>query len=155
MRVRQHLENPRTAARIAFGTLLLGGVIAGLGEYLRDVLDGETQWTFLFDTVGLIVALIGAAWDFRVQLQFGDDNPKATKRRGAYLLLGGIVLSFGGCWLLGWVLTDTAQPALRGLIAAALTTGIAAVIDGFLHIGWFGGGDYLERRIAQRSEEEW
>ena len=154
--MRQLLANPATAQKFALGTLLAGGLVAGLGNLIRDLsAAGTAQWTFLLDVIGLLLAIFGAAWDFRTQLRFGDFDPKRTKRRGTILLTAGLVGSFGGCWLLGWVIAEDTQPLLGFVTATIMTSGIGAVIDGFVHIGWFGSGDYLDRRIAQRSQDEW
>jgi hypothetical protein len=148
--------NPKTRTRVALALLFMGGAIAGLGSLIRDLAEeGTAQWTFLLDTIGLVIAIAGGIQDFRAQLMVGDFNPRATKRRGAIVLLLGVLAAGGGCWLLGWRITGQSQPVLQLILSAIMTIGFGAVIDGILHIGWFGSGDYLDRRIAQRADEEW
>ncbi len=133
--------------------ILIGGVLAGLGSLIRDLTSGPADWTFFLDTIGLIVAVIGAGYDFRIQLRVGEYNVAITRRRGALLLIAGALMTIGGCWVLGWVLTGSSLPILRALLAVVLTSGIGLVVAGMLNIGWFGGGGYLDRRIAQQSDE--
>jgi hypothetical protein len=147
-------DNPRVATRVGLIVLAGGGIIAGIGSLIRDLSsDGTADWTYLLDTLGLILALVGAGYDFKTQLRFGGHDQVATRRRGAFLLMAGLIGTIGGCWLLGWVFTGDSLAVLRALIASGLTAGIGAAVDGFLHLGWFGSGDYLDRRIAQRSQE--
>jgi hypothetical protein len=56
---------------------------------------------------------------------------------------------------LGWLASDEWPAIIRAVLSAVLTLGIGVGFAGILYIGWFSGGDYLERRIAQRSSEEW
>jgi hypothetical protein len=150
------LQNPRTALRFTMGIILLGGGLAGLGMLLRDVIDGSNdQWTFLLDSLGLLVTTVGAFLDFRTNIRFGDLEIPGGRRRAGFQLLGGLVGTLGGCYLLGWVITDESHIVLRCLLTAAMTAGIGCIIAGLLYIGWFGGGDHLERRIQQRANEEW
>jgi hypothetical protein len=154
--VRRYFANPRFASKVGLTVIAAGGLVAGLGNLIRVLQDsGDAQWTFLLDSLGLLIAIVGAALDFRAQLRLEAFDPKGTKRRGAFLLLGGLIGTIGGCWALGWIFTGGTQPVLQFLIAAIMTAGIGALVDGFIHIGWFGSGDYLERRIAQRADEEW
>jgi hypothetical protein len=150
-----HLSaNPQKRTRIALGLILGGGLLAGFGIYVRAMsAAGTAQWTYFLDTFGLILSLIGALFDFRTQMQIGDFNQKGTKRRGALFLLVGLVAAFGSCWILGWAMTADSHPVFSLLIATALTAGIGAAVDGFLIIGWFGSGGYLDRRIAQQSQK--
>lgn len=151
-----NLQNPRTALRVTFGVIVLGGIIAGLGLLLRDLIDGRNdQWTFLLDTCGLVVTTLGAALDFRANARFGDRELPGGRKRAWMLVLGGALATIGGCYLLGWVTTDASPIVFRALVSSAMTAGIGAGLAGLLYIGWFGGADHLERRIQQRSEEEW
>lgn len=138
------------------GVIVLGGVLAGLGMLLRDLIDSRNdQWTFLLDTAGLVVTTLGAVLDFRANARLGNFELPGGRRRAALQLSGGLVASLGGCYLLGWVVTDEADVILRTLLTAAMTAGIGCILAGILYIGWFSGGDYLERRIQQRVDEEW
>lgn len=154
--IRDRLQNPRTALRVTMGIILFGGFLAGLGNLLRDLIDGKNdQWTFLLDSCGLLVTTAGAFLDFRANARFGEIELPGGRRRAGLQLLGGLIATLGGCYLLGWVVTESANAWLRALLTFAMTAGIGLILAGLLYIGWFGGGDHLERRIQQRSEEEW
>lgn len=141
---------------MAGAVLALGGILAGLGTLLR-AWDGtgNDQWTYLLDTVGLMVVVIGAGLDVRASGPFVQFDEQGSRRRAILQVTGGSAMTGVSCVALGWV-ADGGWPALvRGAISLTLTLGIGICLAGFLNIGWFSGGDYLERRIAQRSEEEW
>lgn len=130
--------------------------MAGLGTLLRGLIDGRNdQWTFLFDTCGLIVASVGAVLDFRASARLGDIELPHGRRRAVLQLTLGLLATLGGCYVLGWVLDDGKPLILSTLLSALMTAGIGALLAGMLYIGWFGGGDHLERRIQQRADEEW
>lgn len=142
--------------RVTLGIILAGGLIAGLGTLLRDLSsDQNDQWTFLLDTLGLIAVIIGAALDFRASARIAEFAPGAGRRRAMLLLLFGAVTGLGACIMLGWVEAGAFPPVVRGLISAAMTAAIGVGLAGLLYIGWFSGGDRLERRIEQRIDEEW
>jgi hypothetical protein len=150
------LQNPNVALRLSLGVILLGGFLAGLGTILRSLIDGQNdQWTYLLDTLGLVVTVLGAVLDFRTQARLGDiEIPGARRRAGLLLAIGGLC-AIGGCFLSGWAIGSDANPVVTGILGAGMTSGLGMALAGLLYIGWFGGGDRLERRIQQRAEEEW
>lgn len=154
--LRRWWNNPRTSVRATLAIIVVGGLIAGLGTFLRDLSsDHNDQWTFLLDTVGLLVAVVGAALDFRASARLAEFVPGSGKSRAILQLLFGAVVGFGACVALGWVEAGAMSPLARGLLSAVMTAAIGAGLAGLLYIGWFSGGDRLERRIAQRSDEDW
>jgi hypothetical protein len=153
---RRWWNNPRTALKVTISLIITGGLIAGLGTFLRDrSSDQNDQWTFLLDTFGLLVAIIGAVLDFRASARVAEFVPGAGRLRAMTQLLVGVFGSLGACILLGWVKGTTFPPIVRGLTAAGMTAAIGAGLAGMLFIGWFSGANHLERRIEQRIDEEW
>lgn len=149
-------DNPRTARRVATVVLLLGGLLAGLGTAIRAWQpEGNDNRTFLLDTGGLLIALLGAGLDFRASGHFAVFDERGSQRRAMAQLLAGSLAAGIACIALGWLASDEWPAAVRGAIATFLTLGIGVGLAGLLYIGWFSGGDYLERRIEQRSGEEW
>jgi hypothetical protein len=150
------LANPRTARRVAEGVLLGGGLLAGAGTALRAWIEGgNDQWTYLLDTAGLLIAVAGAGLDFRASGILAQFDERANRRRAIAQVALGAISAAGGCYLLGW-LAGAGWPALaRGALSFLLTFGIGVGLAGLLYIGWFGGGNYLERRIEQQGEEKW
>ncbi|MDQ2683263.1 MAG: hypothetical protein M3Y37_07020 [Chloroflexota bacterium] len=154
--VRRVLANPRTALRLTLGIIIVGGLLAAIGSLLRDLIDGRNdQWTFLFDTFGLLLAAVAAVLDFRTQMRLGDLELPGARRRAVLLLVSGLAAAILGCLVLGWMVEDDTPAVLRALLSGLMTAGIGCSLAGLLYIGWFGGGDHLERRIQQRAEEEW
>jgi hypothetical protein len=150
------LHDPRTTRHLAMGVILVGGILAGTGTLLRDLIEGHgDQWTFLLDTVGLLVAVCGAAFDFRSSARFGPNELPGGRRRAILQLMLGTLATITGCYSLGWVNGDAIPVIVRAVLSAGMTAGIGMALAGLLYIGWFGGGDHLERRIAQRVDEEW
>jgi hypothetical protein len=138
------------------GVLLLGGLLAGLGTALRAGIDGgNDQWTYLLDTAGLVVAIAGAGLDFRVSGLLAEFDERGGRRRALAQVAFGALASVGGCYLLGWLAGPSWPGFARAVLAFLLTSGIGIGLAGLLYIGWFGGGNYLERRIEQQGEEEW
>jgi membrane associated rhomboid family serine protease len=149
-------NNPRTSLRITFGIIIAGGLIAGLGTLIRDLSsDQNDQWTFLLDTVGLVVAVVGAALDFRASARIAEFVPGAGKSRAILMILCGAIVAIGACVVLGWIEADALPPLVRGLLSAGMTAAIGAGLAGLLYIGWFSGADRVERRIEQRIDEDW
>ena len=135
--------------------VLCGGGIAGLGAWLRErTAGGNDQWTYFLDTIGLLMTVIGAVLDFRASSRITEFRPDWGRRRAVVLATSGIAGGLGSCIVLGWV-TSLDSPAVRGLLAAVLTAAIGLGLAGLLHIGWFRGSGWLERRIEQRVDEEW
>ena len=148
-------HNPRTALRLTAGMMVTGGLLAGLGTYLRDRnTGGNDQWTYYFDTAGLLLVVVGAALDFRASGRIAEFRPELVRRRALLLAILGVSCALGACLVLGWV-SSIESPVLRGILASVMTAAIGAGLAGFLHIGWFSGGGWLERRIEQRTDEEW
>ena len=149
-------RNPRTAQRLTLAVIVLGGVIAGFGTFLRDIITGHNdQWTFILDTIGLLIAVFGAVLDFRATGRVAEFAPGFGRRRAALELAVGAFLAVTGCFLLGWILSEGAPAVVRGLLSAALTAGFGLAFAGLLYCGWFSGSEYLGRRIEQQSDEEW
>lgn len=148
-------NNPATALRRSIGIVLCGGLIAGIGSWLRErTAGGNDQWTYFLDTIGLVVAVAGAILDFRASARITEFRPEWGRRRGLLLAVTGVTAALGSCIVLGWV-TSLDSPALRGVLEAMLTAAIGVGLAGLLHIGWFRGSGWLERRIEQRVDEEW
>lgn len=153
--IRTWWNNPRTALRRSAGLMVTGGFLAGIGTWLRDRNTGSNdQWTYYFDTAGLLIAVIGAGLDFRATAHMAEFRPETVRRRAGLLATFGLICALGACVVLGWA-SSLDAPAVRGLLAGIMTAGIGAGLAGFVEIGWFSGGDWLERRIEQRSDEEW
>jgi len=147
--------SPRGALRLTLTIILLGGFIAGIGAWLRDDDSGGNDgWTYLLDTAGLLIAVAGAALDFRASGRLAEFGEGQNRWRGALLLLAGTAAALTSCLVLGWS-DSVSSPFLRGLLSAVLTAGIGSGLAGFMEIGWFRGGDWLERRIGQRIDEDW
>ena len=155
MAVRARWNDPRTALRLTLILIAAGGVIAGIGAWLRAEITGRAdQWTYFLDSAGLLIAVAGAALDFRAVSRIADVAPGFGRRRGVIELLAGTIAAAGACVVLGW--SDRIDsPVAKGVLAAILTAGIGYGLAGFVQIGWFRGGDWLERRIEQRIDEEW
>ena len=135
---------------------MLGGTLAGIGTLFRArSAAGHGQWTYLLDTAGLIVVLVGAVLDVRASGRFTDFDPGAGRRRALIQVACGSIAAVTGCLALGWLASDDWPAIVRSILSGVLTLGIGVGLAGILYIGWFSGGDYLERRIAQRSGEEW
>jgi membrane associated rhomboid family serine protease len=153
---RRWWNNPRISLRITFGIIIAGGLIAGLGTLILDLSsDQNDQWTFLLDTVGLVVAVVGAALDFRASARIGEFVPGAGKSRAILMILCGAIVGLGACVALGWIEADALPPLARGLLSAGMTAAIGAGLAGLLYIGWFSGADRVERRIEQTIDEDW
>lgn len=154
--LRRWWRNPQTALRLTLAVIISGGVIAGFGTFFRDIIAGQNdQWTFLLNTIGLLIAVFGAILDFRATSRVAEFAPGFGRRRAALELLIGAVLAVSGCILLGWVVGHSAPAVVRGLLSAALTGGFGLVFASLLYFGWFSGSEYLGRQIEQRSYEEW
>ncbi len=154
--LRRWWRNPQTALRLTLAVIIAGGVTAGFGTFFRDIITGQNdEWTFVLDTIGLLIAVLGAILDFRATGRLAEFAPGFGRRRAALELLIGSVLAFSGCFLLGWVITDSAPAIVRGALSAALTAGFGLVFASLLYFGWFSGTEYLGRQIEQRSDEEW
>ena len=154
--LRRWWRNPQTAQQLTLAVIVLGGVIAGFGTFLRDIITGQNdQWTFVLDTIGLLIAVFGAVLDFRATGRVAEFAPGFGRRRAALELAIGSVLAISGCFLLGWVLPDSVPAVVRGLLSALLTAGFGLAFAGLLYFGWFSGSEYLGRQIEQRSDEEW
>jgi hypothetical protein len=148
-------NSPRGALRLTLTIILLGGFVAGIGTWLRDEISGGNDaWTYFLDTAGLLIAVAGAALDFRASGRLAEFAEGQIGRRGALLLLAGTAAAISSCLVLGWS-DSLSSPFLRGLLSAALTAGIGYGLAGFMEIGWFRGGTWLERRIGQRIDEDW
>ena len=148
--------NPRSARRIAVGVLVLGGTLAGLGTLIRSQDSaGNDQWTYLLDTAGLGIVIAGAALDVRVSARFAEFDAGGTRRRAIWQFAFGAMAAVTGCIVLGWVASGSWPALARAFLSGLLTLGIGLGLAGLMYIGWFSGGDYLERRIGQRADEEW
>jgi O-antigen/teichoic acid export membrane protein len=135
--------------------VLCGGIIAGIGSWLRErTAGGNDQWTYVLDTFGLLVAVIGAILDFRASARITEFRPDWGRRRATLLAVSGVAAGLGSCIVLGWV-TTLDSPAARGALTAVWTAAIGISLAGLLHIGWFRGSGWLERRIEQCVDEEW
>jgi hypothetical protein len=153
--LRARWNSPRGALRLTITIILLGGVVAGIGAWLRDEIPGGNDaWTYFLDTAGLLIAVAGAALDFRASGRLAEFAEGQIRRRGAILLLAGTAAAVTSCLVLGWS-DSVSSPFFRGLLTAVLTAGIGFGLAGFMEIGWFRGGDWLERRIGQRVDEDW
>jgi hypothetical protein len=93
--------------------------------------------------------------DVRASGRFAEFDPGAGRRRALLQVVSGSLAAVTGCLALGWLASDEWPAIIRAVLSAVLTLGIGVGLAGILYIGWFSGGDYLERRIAQRSSEEW
>jgi hypothetical protein len=154
--LRRWWRNPQTALRLTLVVIIAGGVIAGIGTFLRNIITGQNdQWTFILDTFGLLIAVLGAVLDFRATGRVAEFAPGFGRRRAALELTIGAILALSGCYLLGWVVTASASALLHGVLSAALTAGFGLVFASLLYFGWFSGSEYLGRQIEQRSDEEW
>lgn len=154
--LRRWWNNPRSALRATLGIIVVGGLIAGIGTFLRDRSpDKNDQWTFLLDTFGLLVAIVGAVLDFRASSRIAEFAPGVGRARALFQVIFGVFGGLGACVVLGWVEESTFPPVVRGLIAAGMITAVGAGLAGLLYIGWFSGADHLGRRIEQRIDEEW
>jgi hypothetical protein len=153
--LRARWNNPRAALRLALSVILVGSLVAGIGAWLREEIDGKNdQWTYFLDTLGLLIAVAGAVLDFRASARLAEFGEVRARRPGAIQLLAGTATVIAACLILGW--SDAiSSPIGRGLLSAALTGGIGFGLAGFMHIGWFRGGEWLERRIEQRIDEDW
>jgi membrane associated rhomboid family serine protease len=105
--------------------------------------------------VGLVVAVVGAALDFRASARIGEFVPGAGKSRAILMILCGAIVGLGACVALGWIEADALPPLVRGLLSAGMTAAIGAGLAGLLYIGWFSGADRVERRIEQTIDEDW
>jgi hypothetical protein len=141
---------------LTHAVIILGGVIAGIGTFFRNIITGQNdEWTFILDTIGLLIAVLGALLDFRATGRVAGFVPGFGRRRAALELVIGAFLALSGCVLLGWVVTDSAPALLHGMLSAALTAGFGLTFASLLYFGWFSGSEYLGRQIQQRSDEEW
>jgi hypothetical protein len=141
---------------LAGGILLLGGLLAGLGAAIRSWIEGgNDQWTYFLDTAGLIVVVAGAVLDFRVSGLLAEFDARAGRRRAIAQVVFGALAASVGCYLLGWLAGVSWSALVKGALSFLLTLGIGVGLAGLLYIGWFGGSNYLERRIEQQGEEEW
>ena len=154
--VRAWWNNPRTALWFTTSFIIGAGLIAGSGILLRDVIAGQNdQWTYVLDTIGLILAVAGAGLDFRATSRLVGVAPGWGRSRAALQLLVGGIAGIGGCLVLGWADTEDLPAMVRGALSAGMTAGIGLGFAGLLYFGWFSGGERLGRRIEQRVDEEW
>lgn len=154
--LRRWWNNPRVALRLTTSLIILAGLIAGLGAGLRDVIDGQNdQWTYLLDTLGLLLAVAGAGLDFRATARMESFAPGRGRRRAAGQLLVGALAGVGGCLILGWGDTGGWPAMTSAGLSAGMIAGFGLGLAGFLYFGWFSGADRLERRIEQRIDEDW
>ena len=154
--MRRWWHNPQTALRVSLAVIITGGLFAGSGTYFRDrPSDHDRQWTFLLDTLGLLIAIAGAGLDFRASSRMFGMTPRSGRHRAIAQLLVGAIVGGGACLVLGWVVNESLPPFWRAVFAGCITAGFGAGLAGLLHIGWFSGSEYLERRIAQRSSDDW
>jgi hypothetical protein len=93
--------------------------------------------------------------DFLISGRFGHFDQRASYRRALIQACAGALAAASACITLGWIAGENWPAIAKGLISSLLTLGIGVGLAGLLYIGWFSGGDYLERRISQRSDEEW
>jgi hypothetical protein len=74
--LRRWWRNPQTALRLTLAVIISGGVIAGFGTFFRDIIAGQNdQWTFLLNTIGLLIAVFGAILDFRATSRVAEFAP--------------------------------------------------------------------------------
>ena len=153
---RRWWNDPRMALRLTTSFIIAAGLIAGLGLFLRDVIDGlDDQWTFFLDTASLLLAVAGAVLDFRAISRMESFAPGWGRRRAAVQLFAGAIAGVGACLILGWADTEELPAMARGALSAGMFAGIGLGIAGMLYFGWFSGAERLERRIEQRTDEDW
>ena len=127
--LRRWWRNPQKALRLTLAVIVSGGVIAGFGTFFRDIIAGQNdQWTFILDTIGLLIAVFGALLDFRATSRVAEFAPGFGRRRAALELLFGAILAVSGCILLGWVVGDSAPAVVAGTALGGVDGGIWARI---------------------------
>jgi drug/metabolite transporter (DMT)-like permease len=145
------MNDPRRLRRIGLGLVILGALVAGLGDGIRAAADrGEANWTFLLDVVGLLLALGGAVLEARSNDLMFAFAPHETRGRALIRVIAAIPTVLITCASLG----SFDSPVVRGAAGALLVLGIGFGAGGLFSLAWYYGGGYTADRIQDRVDED-
>jgi hypothetical protein len=158
VRHRRRLSNPSTQRRLGIGLIALGGVLAGLGAFVRAVtMDGSASHSaaYLLDSGGWLAILAGAVVEARAAQLFLMATPGPARRRAVLFWVLGLLAGLAGCVLASTASGDDAPALVPAGAMFVLVSGVGFGLTGFFSLAWFYGGEYAGRRIEKLSDEEW
>ena len=142
--------------RFGWYAIFAGAIVAAFGTVLRDRGSADNGPTYLFDTLGFLLAVGGAVLIARVGAIFLEFAPASARRGAIFQAVTGIVAALAGCVALGTIEAEGSGKWLRPLVAAALVGGVGAGLAGLFTLAWFYGLDWAASRMERldRSEVE-
>jgi hypothetical protein len=151
----RRLSSPIVRRRLAVGLIVAGGVVAGLGAARRAASSDAPSSTYLFDSVGLLIVIVGAVLEVMTAQLFLLVAPAPARRRAIALTGGGVVGAITSCLLLSTAFDANAPWPLAGVTSAIMVAGVGAFVGGLFSLLVFHGSDYAARRINEMSQDEW
>ncbi len=144
---------PLQLRRLALGCVLAGAVAAGAGSGIRAGRSTGEAPTYLFDVLGLALAVAGAVLEARAGAILLPAGYPGAKRRALALATVGLLVALTGCVLLSSVLTGSGGRLAAGVAAAAGMAGFGAGFGGLGTLVWVYGIDYAGRKIEHMNND--